>query len=162
MARAAACGKPTSAGREKAFPASDSASSAKPPQPAKATTRSPGASPRTSAPTSFTTPANSLPGEKGSSGLSWYFPWMTSVSGKFTPAARTDTSTCRGPGRGDGTSSSASPSGGPSDRHRTAFTAAPRRSSRLREGAGGEDPAHALLDGAADPLVGEGVEIAGL
>ena len=56
-----------------------------------AATRSPGANP---APSDAlrTTPATSLPGTKGSGGLSWYSPRDCSTSGKATPAARTSTS----------------------------------------------------------------------
>src|SRR5207249_105554 len=49
-----------------------------------AITRSPGMKPCTPSPTCLTTPAISLPGEKGSSGLNWYLFWMRRTSGKFT------------------------------------------------------------------------------
>src|SRR3982750_3308186 len=50
-------------------------------------TLSPGFTFFTSGPTSFTTPASSLPGENGNGGLNWYLFWMISTSGKFTLAA---------------------------------------------------------------------------
>src|SRR6185437_11301772 len=75
----------------------------------------------TPAPTSFTTPASSLPGEKGSGGLNWYLFWMMRTSGKLTLAAFTVTTTSPGPGRGDGNSSNVSDSGGPYCLQRTAF-----------------------------------------
>src|SRR5437879_3740514 len=56
-----------------------------------AITRSPGMKPCTPSPTCLTTPAISLPGEKGRSGLNWYLFWMRRTSGKFTPLAFTDT-----------------------------------------------------------------------
>ena len=64
------------------------------------------------------------PGEKGGSGLSWYFPWTISVSGKFTPAAATVTTTCPAPGTGDAISSSARCPTGPYALQRSAFIAA--------------------------------------
>ena len=66
-------------------------------------------------------PATSAPGENGSSGCTWYFFWMISASGKFTPAACTSISTWPGPGAGVGTSSTTSDSGGPHALHSTAF-----------------------------------------
>src|SRR5919205_3439643 len=86
-------------------------------------TRSPVRQPLTPAPTSFTTPASSLPGENGSGGLNWYLFWMMRTSGKLTLAAFTDTTTSPGPGRGEGSSSSVSDSGGPYCLQRTAFIA---------------------------------------
>src|SRR5258706_785981 len=86
-----------------------------------AITRSPGMKPCTPSPTCLTTPAISLPGEKGSSGLNWYLFWMRRTSGKFTPLALTETRSCRLPGAGDGMSSTSSASGGPQSLHRTAF-----------------------------------------
>src|SRR5216684_8317569 len=85
-------------------------------------TRSPGRTLLTPAPTSFTTPASSLPGENGSGGLSWYLFWMMSTSGKLTPAALTDTTTSPGPATGDGTSSMTREPGGPYCLHNRAFT----------------------------------------
>src|SRR5256885_8760326 len=76
-------------------------------------TRSPGFHLSTPAPTAFTTPASSLPGEKGSGGLNWYLFWMMSTSGKFRLAALTLTTTSPGPGSGAVSSSSESDSGGP-------------------------------------------------
>src|SRR5579859_2637649 len=76
-------------------------------------TRSPGFHFSTPAPTAFTTPASSLPGENGSGGLNWYLFWMMRTSGKFRLAALTATTTSPGPGWGAGSSSSESDSGGP-------------------------------------------------
>ena len=87
-----------------------------------AITRSPGLTCVTPSPTSLTTPASSLPGEKGSGGLNWYLFWMISTSGKFTLAAFTETTTSPAPASGDGISSTTSDSGGPNCLHRTAFT----------------------------------------
>src|SRR5207302_7225271 len=86
-----------------------------------AITRSPGMKPCTPSPTCLTTPAISLPGEKGSSGLNWYLFWMRRTSGKFTPLAFTDTKSCPLPGAGDRMSSTTSASGGPHVLHSTAF-----------------------------------------
>src|SRR2546423_10638937 len=86
-----------------------------------AITRSPGMKPCTPSPTCRTTPAISLPGEKGNSGLNWYLFWMRRTSGKFTPLAFTDTRSCPLPGAGEGTSSTTSESGGPQFLHSTAF-----------------------------------------
>src|SRR5437764_3776197 len=86
-------------------------------------TRSPARQPVTSAPTSLTTPASSLPGENGSGGLNWYLFWMMSTSGKLTLAAFTETTTSPGPGAGEGSSSITSASGGPYCLQRTAFIA---------------------------------------
>src|SRR5213592_4482632 len=85
-------------------------------------TWSPLRQPLTSAPTSFTTPASSLPGENGSGGLNWYLFWMMSTSGKLTLAALTDTTASPGPARGEGSSSITRVSGGPYCLQRTAFT----------------------------------------
>ena len=49
-------------------------SSANPPSPMLAMTRSPTANPSMSAPTSVTSPAISLPGTKGNGGRIWYRP----------------------------------------------------------------------------------------
>src|SRR5204862_2563233 len=84
-------------------------------------TRSPGRTLVTPAPTSFTTPASSLPGENGSGGLNWYLFWMMSTSGKLTLAAFTVTTTSPAPGFGEGSSSTTSDSGGPNCLQRTAF-----------------------------------------
>src|SRR4051794_10683802 len=86
-------------------------------------TRSPLRQPVTPAPTSFTTPASSLPGENGSGGLNWYLFWMIRKSGKLTLAAFTETTTSPAPGFGDGSSSTVSDSGGPNCLQRTAFIA---------------------------------------
>src|SRR5882762_1431221 len=86
-----------------------------------AITRSPGMKPCTPSPTCLTTPAISLPGEKGRSGLNWYLFWMRRTSGKFTPLAFTDTKSCPLPGFGEGMSSTTSASGGPHVLHSTAF-----------------------------------------
>src|SRR5256885_13491176 len=85
----------------------------------------PGLKAATPAPTSFTTPASSLPGENGSGGLNWYLFWMMRTSGKLTLAAFTEITTSPGPGRGEGSSSTTSDSGGPSSLHRTAFMLVP-------------------------------------
>src|ERR1044071_2388575 len=84
-------------------------------------TRSPARQPVTPAPTSFTMPASSLPGENGSGGLNWYLFWMMSTSGKLTLAAFTETTTSPSPARGEGSSSSSSESGGPYCLQTTAF-----------------------------------------
>src|SRR5919108_5260908 len=84
-------------------------------------TRSPARQPVTSDPSSFTTPASSLPGENGSGGLNWYLFWMMSTSGKLTLAALTLTTTSPSPGRGDGRSSKTKLSGGPYCLQSTAF-----------------------------------------
>jgi hypothetical protein len=68
------------------------------PEPTRARTRSPTASSVTSAPTSVTTPAHSLPGTNGGSARCWYSPRVMSTSGKFTDAARTSMRTPPGPG----------------------------------------------------------------
>src|SRR2546422_10684545 len=97
-------------------------SSANAPYVVNAITRSPGLKLLTSDPTSFTTPASSLPGENGSGGLNWYLFWMMSTSGKLTLAALTLTTASPGPGRGEGRSSTTRVSGGPYCLQRTAFT----------------------------------------
>src|SRR5262245_6717958 len=102
--------------------ASGFTSSANAPYEVIAMTRSPGATCRTPAPTSLTTPASSLPGENGNGGFTWYLFWMMRTSGKLTPAALTDTTTSPGPAVGDGRSASTSESGGPYCLHKTAFT----------------------------------------
>src|SRR3954466_16004730 len=84
-------------------------------------TRSPAFQPLTPAPTSLTTPASSLPGEKGSGGLNWYLFWMMRTSGKLTLAALTVSTTSPGPARGDGSSSTSSESGGSNCLQTTAF-----------------------------------------
>src|SRR3954453_11152840 len=86
-------------------------------------TRSPLCQPVTPAPTSFTTPASSLPGENGSGGLNWYLFWMMRKSGKLTLPAFTETTTSPGPAFGDGSSSTTSDSGGPYCLQTTAFIA---------------------------------------
>src|SRR6266850_95543 len=98
-------------------------SSAKAPYVVNAMTRSPWRTFVTPAPTSFTTPASSLPGENGSGGLNWYLFWMMRKSGKLTLAAFTETTTSPGPGTGEGRSSITSDSGGPYCLQRTAFIA---------------------------------------
>src|SRR5438552_148182 len=95
-----------------------------------AITRSPGMNPCTPSPTCLTTPASSLPGEKGSSGLNWYLFWMRRTSGKFTPLAFTDTRSCPLAGAGDGMSSTTSASGGPQLLHSPAVMRALLRSWR--------------------------------
>src|SRR3954464_3366277 len=77
----------------------------------------------TPAPTSFTTPASSLPGENGKGGLNWYLFWMMRTSGKLTLAALTATTTSPAPALGEGNSSNVSVSGGPYCLQRTAFIA---------------------------------------
>src|SRR6476619_7075113 len=78
-----------------------------------AATRSPGATPLSGG-ALRTIPATSLPGTKGSGGLTWYSPRDCSTSGKATPAARTSTTTpspgvigCEASGSATSTSSSA-------------------------------------------------------
>ena len=96
-------------------------SSANAPKAVNAITLSPGLTFVTPAPTSFTTPASSLPGEKGSGGLNWYLFWMISTSGKLTLAALTLITTSPAPALGEGTSSSTSDSGGPNCLQSNAF-----------------------------------------
>src|SRR3990170_7309889 len=84
-------------------------------------TLSPGLKPATSGATSLTTPASSLPGEKGSGGLNWYLFWMMRTSGKLTLAAFTETTASPGPARGEASSSTTSESGGPNCLQSTAF-----------------------------------------
>src|SRR5512135_138313 len=102
-------------------PAGTRHSSAKPPEDPAPSTRSPGLTCVTPAPTSFTTPANSEPGVKGGVALTWYLFWITSTSGKLTLAALTATTTSPGPGRGEGRSSTTRVSGGPNCLQSTAF-----------------------------------------
>src|SRR5207247_7938684 len=104
-------------------------SSANAPYVVNAITRAQGLKLLTSDPTSFTTPASSLPGENGSGGLNWYLFWMMSTSGKLTLAALTLTTASPGPGRGEGRSSKLSDSGGPYCLQTTAFI--DRKSTRL-------------------------------
>src|SRR5688572_17823723 len=84
-------------------------------------TLSPGRNSSTPAPTSFTTPASSLPGENGSGGLNWYLFWMMSTSGKLTLAAFIVMTTSPSPGRGEGRFSKTKASGGPYCLQSTAF-----------------------------------------
>src|SRR5688572_12224809 len=84
-------------------------------------TLSPGRKPATPSPTSFTTPASSLPGENGSGGLNWYLFWMMSTSGKLRLAAFTAITTSPIPTLGEATSSTTSESGGPNCLQSTAF-----------------------------------------
>src|SRR4051794_34216618 len=79
------------------------ATSANPPSPGKAATRSPGEKPEPSG-ADRTIPATSEPGTNGSGGLIWYCPRLCSTSGKVTPAACTSTTTSPSP---DGSSTSA-------------------------------------------------------
>src|SRR5260370_40053290 len=58
---------------------------AKPPHPASATTRSPTATPSTPSPRAATTPATSLPGEKGRGGLNWDLSSVVRKSGEVAP-----------------------------------------------------------------------------
>ena len=96
-------------------------SSANAPNATFATTASPGLACVTPLPASFTMPASSTPGVKGSGGLNWYLPWIIRTSGKLTPAALTSTTTSPAPARGDGRSATTSVSGPPQVLHRTAF-----------------------------------------
>src|SRR6476469_4135167 len=84
-------------------------------------TRSPGLMVVTPSPTALTIPASSLPGEKGSGGLSWYLFSMIRTSGKLTLAALSLTTASPGPGTGDSTSSNTSDCGGPYALQRIAF-----------------------------------------
>ncbi len=93
----------------------------KPPVAVKAMTRSPTLKPVTSGATALTTPATSLPGVNGSSGLNWYLPWMISTSGKLTPAACTSTTTWPAAGCGAASSSTTRVSGRPQALHTMAF-----------------------------------------
>ena len=43
----------------------------------------------TSEPILNTSPETSIPGVKGTGGLSWYFPWTRRPSGKLTPEEKT-------------------------------------------------------------------------
>src|SRR5690606_38581108 len=95
--------------------------SAKAPQLHRPSTLSPGRRCVTLLPTADTIPDISPPGEKGSSGLNWYLFWMIRTSGKFTPAARTSTTTSSGPGCGSATSSIVRVSGNPYCLHNNAF-----------------------------------------
>lgn len=84
---------------------------AKPPRNGKAATRSPSVN---SLPTGAdrTRPATSEPGTNGRSGVIWYWPRVSSTSGKQTPAAATSTTTFElsvGSGRSS-TSTAAGPS----------------------------------------------------
>src|SRR6185295_3637485 len=122
-------------------------------------TRSPLRQPLTPAPTSFTVPASSLPGENGSGGLNWYLFWIISTSGKFRLAALTLTTTSPAPATGEGRSSITSDSGGPNCLQRTAFIGVPcafsRRADYDRTGAApllvfavrGKGPRNAWLQG---------------
>src|SRR5688572_19516737 len=85
-----------------------------------AITRSPTATPVTSAPHSLITPATSNPGEHGGSGRIWYLPSLIRLSGKLIAAALTVTTTWPAAARGDGTSSTTSVSGGPNFLRRSA------------------------------------------
>ena len=78
------------------------ATSAKPPSPGNAATRSPAEKPEPSG-ADRTTPATSEPGTNGSGGLIWYSPRLCSTSGKVTPAACTSINTMPSP---DGSSTS--------------------------------------------------------
>src|SRR6202044_2065584 len=93
----------------------------------------PGRTSVTPAPTDSTTPATSPPGENGGGGLNWYLPCTTSRSGKFTPQARTPTTTCPAAATGSGRSPTASESTGPYARQTSAFIAcSPAERLRLR------------------------------
>jgi hypothetical protein len=80
--------------------------SASAPWPAKTATRVPGGGPFVPGPSASTVPASSIPGVKGSCGMSWYWPRIIRRSAKFSPAAAMRTSAS--PGAGIGTGSSAS------------------------------------------------------
>src|SRR5690606_12901815 len=99
-------------------------SSASAPQSIGAITRSPGRKRVTSAPTSVTMPAASVPGTNGRGGLRWYLPWTTRLVAKLIPAARVAMRICFGPSSGGGISSSSSFSKGIHSR-----TSTPRISS---------------------------------
>src|SRR5262245_54459713 len=99
--------------------------SAKQPTPGIASTRSPTARPSTAAPVSSTVPAASWPGTNGGSWRCWYWPRITSVSGKFTAAASTPMRTCPGPQSGAGTSSTRRTSSPPSSGQTSARIRAP-------------------------------------
>ena len=61
----------------------------------------------------------------GGVAFTWYLFWMMSTSGKLTLAAFTEPTTSPGPGRGEGTSSTTSVSGGPNCLQITAFMGFP-------------------------------------
>src|SRR5581483_1329834 len=98
-------------------------SSANPPAPHMAMTRSPTLTLLTSAPNCDTTPATSAPGENGNGGLNWYSPLIISTAGKLIPAAFTWMRTPAGNSGGPSISSTTSDSGGPYALHNTALMA---------------------------------------
>ena len=67
----------------------------------------------TPSPTVTTSPANSLPGVKGTGTDTWYWLATNRTSGKLTAAAATRTTTSPGPGTRDATSSTVTVSGSP-------------------------------------------------
>ena len=108
-------------GLGKTFLAGAITSSAKPPLATKPKTSSPSFRCFTALPTELTTPAISLPGVKGSSGLYWYFPWIIRVSGKFKLQAFTLITTSFSPGVKAGRSLRIKSDGGPYFSHTIAF-----------------------------------------
>ena len=143
--KAAACARVTPSGTGKTEAALATVSSAMAPPPmVTPATRSPILIPRTFAPHSVTTPANSPPGMNGSRGFSWYSPLTINPSAKLRAAASTLTLTPSRGHRGDGTFSTASAPpasrglvGSPSALHSTALIFAPSRC----DGREGEIPA---------------------
>ena len=67
----------------------------------------------TPSPTVTTSPANSLPGVKGTGTDTWYRSATNRTSGKLTAAAATRTTTSPGPGTRDASSSTVTVSGSP-------------------------------------------------
>ena len=92
MTRLAPWAKSSSSGSGKVRKAGATATSANPPVMQQAATRSPSDRPEPSG-ALRTTPAMSVPGTNGRSGLYWYSPRVCSTSGKATPAACTSIST---------------------------------------------------------------------
>ena len=84
--------------------------SAKPPSPGKAHTRSPADRPEPSG-AERTTPAISEPGTNGSGGDIWYLPRVCRTSGKVTPEAWTSMTTCPSPASGSGMSTTSRAAG---------------------------------------------------
>ena len=87
--------------------------------PVVAVTRSPIDQSVTPSPIAVISPATSVPGVNGGGILIWYLPCTSSASTKFTPAARTATTTFPARGCGASTSSTTTLSGGPISRHTT-------------------------------------------
>src|SRR5258708_12706306 len=104
--------------------AGSSTSSAIPPQPVLASTRSPGLTLVTPSPTALTTAEGWARGANGRSGLNWYLSSIISTSGKLTPIALTEITAWPGLASGEGTSSSTRVSGPPTALLNNAFMSA--------------------------------------